>query len=173
MKFLPYIRHCVYWVLAKIWDPNSSHKICNKCFIHHCQGWKEDSFVCETVFFPRWILIRFVSIEILTWNFRKKLFRESFLEKLCKPRLFSTKICEILPYFLQFHYGSILHWKIPKIFTQVFSYVVCTQLRRHIHKKITKRRYREEKSGCVVFRNLVLFTLGLGLITPYSLGLLV
>jgi len=30
LKFLPDIRHCVYWVLAKIWAPNSSHKIGNK-----------------------------------------------------------------------------------------------------------------------------------------------
>jgi len=41
--------HCVYWVLAEVWAPDSSHKIGNKFFIRHCQGWKEGSFVCETV----------------------------------------------------------------------------------------------------------------------------
>ena len=46
---LPDIRHCVYWVLAEIWSPDSSHMIFDKKFIHHCQGWKEGSFVCETV----------------------------------------------------------------------------------------------------------------------------
>jgi len=51
MKFLPDICHCVYWVWAEIWAPNSSHKICNNFFIHHCQSWKEGSFVCETVWF--------------------------------------------------------------------------------------------------------------------------
>jgi len=58
-------------------------------------------------FFPSWILIRLTwnlwrfvpnSVQILTWNFRKKLFRDKFCEK---PRLSSSsKICEISPYFL-------------------------------------------------------------------------
>ena len=51
MKFLPDIRHCVYWVLAKIRAPNTSHRICNKFFNHHCQGRKEGSFVCQTIWF--------------------------------------------------------------------------------------------------------------------------
>jgi len=46
-------------------------------------------------FFPRWILIRLTwnlscfvpnSVETLTWNFRKKLFRENFLEILLKTK---------------------------------------------------------------------------------------
>ena len=60
-----------------------------------------------------------------------------------------------------------------KRFTQVLSYVVCTQVRRHVHKQITERRYGEEKSGRLVFGKSVLFTLGLGLTAPYSLGILV
>jgi len=60
-----------------------------------------------------------------------------------------------------------------KQFTQVLSYVVCTQVRRHIHKKITKRRYGEEKPERFVFGKPVLFTLDMGLTTPYSLGVLV
>ena len=64
----------------------------------------------------------------------------------------------------------MLRWK---KFTQVLSYVVCTQVRRHIHKQITKRRYGEEKPGHFVFGKLVLFTLGLWLITACSLGILV
>ena len=51
LKFVPNIRHCAYWVLTEIWAPNSSHKIWNNFFINHCQGWKEGSFVCETVWF--------------------------------------------------------------------------------------------------------------------------
>ena len=58
-------------------------------------------------------------------------------------------------------------------FTQVLSCVVCTLLRRHVHKQITKRRYGEEKPGRFVFRKPVLFTFGLGLTAPYSLGILV
>jgi len=119
-----------------------------------------------------WNLSRFVpnSVEIPTWNFRKKLFRKNILEILCKPRLSSTETCEISPYFRQF-----LFWvRIAlKRFTQVLPYFVCTQVRRHVHKRITKRRYGEENPRRFVFGKPVLFTLGLGLTTPYSLGVLV
>jgi len=103
------------------------------------------------------------------WNFRKKLFRENFWEIFWKPRP-STKTCEISPSFRKF-----LFWiRIAlKKFTQVLPYAVCTQVRRHVHKRIKKRRYREENSGRFVFGKPVLFTLGLGLTTPYSLGVLV
>jgi len=98
-----------------------------------------------------WNLARFVpnSVEILTWNFRKKLFPENFSEILCKPRLSSTKICEISPYFRQF-----LFWvRIAlKMFTQVLPYVVCTQVRRHVHKKNHKKEIRGRKSRTFCFR---------------------
>jgi len=61
----------------------------------------------------------------------------------------------------------------PYCVAQVLSYVVCTQLRRHVHKQITKRIYREEKPRRFVFKKPVFCTLGLGLTTPYCLGLLV
>jgi len=113
MKFLPDVRHCVYWVLAETWAPDSSQEIGNKFFIHHCKGWRN---VCLCVklfdFFRGWILLcltrnlsRFVSnsMEILTWNFRKKLFRENFSEILCKPKTILyqnlwnfTQLCAIL-----------------------------------------------------------------------------
>jgi len=60
-----------------------------------------------------------------------------------------------------------------KNFTQVLPQVVCTQVRRHVHKIITKRKYGEENPGRFVFGKPVLFTLGLGLTTPYSLGVLI
>jgi len=60
-----------------------------------------------------------------------------------------------------------------KKFTQVLSDVVCTQVRRHVHKQITERKYGEEKPGRFVFGKPVLFTLGLGLAAPYSLGVFV
>ena len=63
-----------------------------------------------------------------------------------------------------------MHWK---KFLQVLSYVFCTQVRWHVHKQFTKGRYREEKLRRFVFGKPILFTLGLGLITPYSLGILV
>ena len=132
LKFLPEVRHCVCWVLAEIWAPVSSHKIDNKFFIHHCQGWREGSFVCKLFDFFRgrilirltWNLSHFVpnSVGILMWNFRKKLFRENFSEILCKPRLSSTETCEILPYFLQFYYGSVFRWKnLDKYFHMLFA----------------------------------------------------
>jgi len=40
-------------------------------------------------------------------------------------------------------------------------------------KKIRKRRYGREKPARFVFGKPVLFTLGLGLTTPYSMGVLV
>jgi len=133
LKFLPDIRHCVYWVLAEIWGPDSSQNIGNKFFIHHCQGRKEASFVCETVwFFRRRILVRFTwnlshfvrnSVEILTWNFSKKTILGEFFGNFVQTEAISTKTCEILLYFLQF-----LFWvRIAlKKFTQVLPFVVCT-----------------------------------------------
>ena len=106
-------------------------------------------------FFRGWILLRLNwnlsryvpnSVEILTWNFRKKLFRENFSRK---PRLYTTETCEIWPYILQFLF--CVHTAL-KIFTQVLWYFVCTQVRRHVHTWITKRRYGEEKARRFFFR---------------------
>jgi len=64
--------------------------------------------------------------------------------------------------------------RIPlKRFTKELPYVVCTQVRRHVHKQIAERRYGEIKLGRFVFGKPVLFTLGLELTAPYSLGILV
>jgi len=119
-----------------------------------------------------WNLSRFVpnSVEIHTWNFRNKLFRENFSEILWKPRLSSTKTCEISPYFRQFLFWACI---VLKEFTQVLRFVGCAQVSRHVHKGITKRRYGKDNPGRFVFRKPLLFTLGLGLTTPYSLGVLV
>ena len=103
-------------------------------------------------------------------EFQKKVFWENFSEILCKPRLSSTENCEISPYFRQ-----LLFWvRIAlKRLTQVLPYAVCTQVRRHVLKRITKRRYGEENPGRLVFGKPVLFTLGLGLTTAYSFCVLV
>ena len=74
------------------------------------------------------------------------------------------------PNFCNFILGSVLR---RKKFTQATSYVVCTQERRNVPKRTTKRRYGEEKPGRFVFGKPVYFTLGLGLTAPYSLGILV
>ena len=91
--------------------------------------------------------------------------------------------------------GSILSWKIwknlvwnfailsatllwvhielknLKKFTQVLSYVFCTQLSWHVHKQITREDIRKKNQDVFFFfRKPVLFTLDLGFITPYILG---
>jgi len=91
------------------------------------------------------------------------------------------KFCANQSYLLQKNFWNfsllspILSWvhSALKIFTQALSYIVWTQERRHVHKQTTKRRYGEENPGRFVFGKPVLFTLGLGLTTPYSLGILV
>jgi len=107
----------------------------------------------------------------IRWRFLRGISGKNYFGRiLCKPRLSSTETCEISPYFRQF-----LFWvRIAlKRFTQVLPYVICTQVRRHVHKRITKRRYEKENPGCFFFGKPVLFTLGLGLTTPYSLGVFV
>jgi len=135
--------------------------------VKHFDFFRGRILICLT-----WNLSRSVphSVEIVMCNFRKKLFRENFSEILCKPNLSSTKTWEISSYFMQF-----LFWvRIAlKKFTQVLPYVVCTQVRKHAHNRITIRRYGEENPGRFVFEKPVLFTLGLGHLSPYSLGVLV
>ena len=128
-------------------------------------------------FFPRGILIhltwnlsRFApnTVEIFTWNIGKKLFWENFSEILLKTKAILYR--NSWNFALLF---EILFWvRIAfKRFAQVVSYVVCPQVRSHVHKQITKTRYGEEKPGPFVFEKPVLFTLGLGLSTPYPLGI--
>jgi len=180
MKFLPEVRHCVYWVLAEIGAPDSSHKNNNKIFYSSLRGSK-GSFICVwncLIFFVAeyssvWPEICRVFSRIQWWFLcgisGKNYFGGIFHKFSRKPRLCPT-FGEISPYFLQF----LLCVRIAlKKFTQVLSYVVCTQVRRHINKRITKRKYGEEKPGRFVFEKRVLFTLGLRLTTPYSSGALV
>jgi len=171
---------CFYWVLAEIWAPHSSHETVNKFFIHQCQGWKEGSFVCETVWFFSWVNTHPFELKSVAFchkfsgdsyvAFQEKTISEEFLRNFVQTNVILyqnlwnfTLVSEIL---------FMLRIALKK-FTQVLSYVVCTQVRRHVHKQITKRRYRGEISGPFVFGKPVLFTLGLELTTPYSLGILV
>ena len=158
LRFLPDIRHWVYWVLDGIWALDSSQKIGNKFLFITARAERKDRLCVKLFdFFPTWILIRlnwnlscFITnlVQVPKWNFKKKLFWENFSEILCKPRLSSTETCEILPFFLQFFFRVRIALK---KFTQVLSYVVCTQVRRHVHKKITKKRYGVEKPGRLFF----------------------
>ena len=88
-------------------------------------------------------------------EFQQKNILRKFLEILCKPRL------------------SFFSWKIPKKFTLVLSYVVCTLLSWHVHKKITKGDIGIKGRMIFFFRKAVLFTLGWDLLRLISMGLLV
>jgi len=129
-------------------------------------------------FFHGWILIRltwnlsrFVPnlVEILTWNFRKNTISGEFLEIFVQT---NAILYQNLWNFALLSAIFILRRIALKKFTQVLSYVVCTQVRRHVRKWITKRRYGEEKPERFDFGKPVLFTLGLGLNAPYSMGVL-
>jgi len=110
-------------------------------------------------------------MEILTWSFRKKtILGEIFRNFRSNQGYPLPKLVKFHPTFCNFYSASVLRWK---KFTQVLSYVVCTHVKRHIHKRITIRRYGEEKSEHFVFGKPVFFTLGQGLTTPYSLGVFV
>ena len=180
LKFLLDICHCVYWVLHEIWTPDSCQKIGNKFFIHQCQGWKEGSFVCETVWFFSWVNthpfdLKFVAfLSQIQWRFLceisgKDNFERIFQKFYANQGYLYQNLWNFAPL------SAILFWAriALKKFTQVLSYVVCTQVRRHIHKQITKRRYGDEKPWRFVFGKPVLFTLGLGHTTPYYLGIFV
>ena len=127
-------------------------------------------------FFPRWVLIRLtwncrvLSMDILTWDFRKKLFREIFSEILCKPRLY------LVPKLVKFHpsfWNFILppYW-VEKIHKDTLIYYLhpgneAAPLTNY------KKTIRERKARTFSFRKTISFTLGLGLTTPYSLSILV
>jgi len=180
LKFLPHVRHCVYWVLNEIRAPDSSHKIYNKIFIDHCQGWKEVSYVCETVWFFSWVNTHPFDLKFVAFcpkfsgdsyvEFQEKTISGEFLRNSLQTKAILYKNL----WNFTLNSAILLYVRIAlKKFTQVLSYVVCTQIRRHVHKQITKRRYEEEKPRRFVFGKPVLFTLGVGLTTPYSLGILV
>ena len=177
LKYLPNIRHCVFWVLLKNWASESSQKIGNK-FDHYCQGWKKGSFVCETVWFFSWLNTHLFDLKFLAFNpkfsgdsymeFQEKIVSGAFFRNFVQTKAI---LYQNLRNFTLL--SAILFWvRIAlKKFTQVLSDIVCTQVRRHVHKQITKKDMGKKIQDVLFSENL--FTLGLGLTTPYSLGILV
>jgi len=111
----------------------------------------------------------------IQWRFLGRISEKNYsgriFQKFCANQGYPLpKLVKFRPNFCNFILGP---YCAEKKFTQALSYVVCTQARRHVHKRITNRRYGEEKPGRFLFGKPVLFTLGLGLITPYSFGILV
>jgi len=181
LNFLPDIRHCVYWVLTEIWGPNSFHRICNKIFYSSLPGPK-GRFVCVWNCF-----ISFLGEYSSVWPeicCVLPQIQSRFLHGIAGRKVLWKIFSEILLKAKAIFYrnswnfailSEILFWvRIAlKRFAQVISYVFCPQVRRHVHKKSTKRRYGEENQGRFVFGKPVLFTVALGLTTPYSLAILV
>ena len=134
----------------------------------------------ETVWFFSWVNthpfdLKFVAFcPKLSWDayikFKEKTISDEFFRNFVQTKtiLYQNWWNFALLYDILFWVGIAL-----KKFTLVLSYVFCTQVRRHVHKKITKRRFGGENLGCFVFEKPVFFTLGLGLTTPYSSGILV
>ena len=127
-------RHPSLCLLSFGWylSPDSSHKIRNKFFIHHCSGWKEGSFVCETVWFFSWVNTHPFDLKSIAFcpklsgdsyvEFQEKTIASGFFINFCKPRLPTSKTCEISPYLLQYISGSVLRWKrSQKYFRMLFA----------------------------------------------------
>ena len=71
-------------------------------------------FFCESILIRlTWNLSRFVpnSVDILTWNFKKKYFGRIFQKFSLKPRLSLPKLVKFCPTFCNFYFASILRWK--------------------------------------------------------------
>jgi len=132
----------------------------NKYFIDHCQGWKEALSVCETVWFFSWVNTHLFDLTFVTFcpkfsgdyymEFQEKTISEIFSEIFVQTKaIFYQNLCEIPPYFLEFLFCVPIALK---TFTQVLTYVACTQVRRHIYKRITKIKIGGRRASSSCFR---------------------
>jgi len=133
--------------------------MCNKFSIHHCQGRKEGSFVCETVWVFSWGNTH--PFELKFVEFCPKFSADSYVEsqeKTIRGEFFKnfgqTKAMLYQSSWNFALFSKILVWvRIAlKKFIQVLSYVVCTQVRRHVHKQIKKKKIRGRKARTLFFR---------------------
>ena len=136
--------------------------------------------MCELVWFFSWVNTHLFDLKFVA--FCPKFSGHSYLEFQAKTILgeFFKNFVKTKAICYRNMWNSALISAIPfrvrialKKITQVLSYVLCTKVRRHVHKQITKRRYGEEKPGRFVLGKPVFFTLGLGHTTAYSLCILV
>jgi len=91
--------------MAEVWAPGSSHKIGNKSFIRHCQGWEEGSFVCETILFFSWVNTHPFELKFVafcpkfsgdSWvEFQEKTILGEFFRNFVQTKVSSTETCEI------------------------------------------------------------------------------
>ena len=87
-------------------------------------------------------------MDILTLNFRKNYYGRTFQNFFANQRYPLPKLVKFRPTLCNFVPGPYC----AKKFTQVLSYVVCTQVRRHVHKQITKKKIRRRKGRKFCFR---------------------
>ena len=151
MKFLPDIRHNVYWVLADIWAPIFSHKIGNKFLFIIVRVERKVRLTWNCLIFFLFenssVLPKICRVlSQIQWRFLGEISRKNnfgrIFQKFCANQGYPlAKLVKFRPNFCNF----IRVRTALKKFTQVPSYVVCTKVRRHVYKLITKRRYGKEK----------------------------
>jgi len=131
LNFLPDVRHCVYWVLVEIWAPCSSHRIGNKFFNDHYQGWKEGSFVCETVWFFSWVNTHPFHLNLVAFcpkfsgysyvEFKEKTISRNFLRNFPANQGYPLpKLVNFHPTLCNFYCASILLWKNSRKYFHMF-----------------------------------------------------
>jgi len=131
--------------LAEVWASDSSHKIGSRFFIRHFQGWKEGSFVCETIWFFSWVNTHPFELKLVA--FCPKFSGDSWVEfqETTIPGELFRNFVQTNAILYRNLWNSVListisFWvRIPlKKFTQALTYVVCTQARRHVHNESQK-----------------------------------
>ena len=129
----------------------------NKFFIHHCQDWKEGSFVFETVWFFSWANTHPFDPKFVAFcpKFSGDSYME-FQEKTISGQLFINFVqTKAILYRNLWNFSlvsDILFWvRITlKNSHKVLSYVLCTQVRRHV-LKLSQNEYTGEKTQDVKF----------------------
>ena len=146
-------------MLAEIWAPNLSQNTSNKLFIDHCQGRFVRVWNCLIFFVGEYLSVSPEICHVLSqiqWRFLRGILRKNYLGRVFQKFYANQGILyrNLWNFALL---SEIFFWvrNALKKFTQVLSYVVCTPVRRHIHKRITIRRYEKEKPWRFVFGKLV------------------
>jgi len=158
MKFLPDVCQYVYWVLAEIWAPYSSYKIGNKFFNDHCEGWKEDLFVFETVWFSAWVNTHSFNLKFFafcpkfSWDsyvkFQEKTISGEFFRIFVQTKAILQKLWNFALLY------AILFWiriTLTKIHTSTF--ICCSGPGKEARPKINhKKKIRGRKTRTFCFR---------------------
>ena len=136
---------------------NSFHKICNQFFIHHCQGWMEGLFLCETIWSLSYCLLVRLSWNLspkFSWDSTIRFQQEILLLKFSINFLHSKALLflDLRNFALVSVFFSvfILRWKNPKTFTQVLSLFLSNQ--GGMSKKKTQKKIYGRKARTISFQ---------------------